>query len=124
MIVGAAPVAQNWLAIIALLVWPLVGLWLYKARPVGQATLLTILGGYLLLPVGASVKIAEGIPQLDKVSVPAITALIGWVLFTNRRVRFSNGFGVTEILCVMLLIGPLVTSSLERRYLVTRRKCL
>jgi hypothetical protein len=114
MIAGTAATAQNWLAIIALLVWPVVGLWLYKARPVGQATLLTILGGYLLLPVGASVKIAEGIPQLDKVSVPAITALIGWVLFTNRRVRFSNGFGVTEILCVMLLIGPLVTSLLNQ----------
>jgi hypothetical protein len=112
--INNAAVAQNWLATIALLVWPLVGLWLYKARPVGQATLLTILGGYLLLPVGASVKIAAGIPQLDKVSVPAITALIGWVLFTNRRVHFSNGFGFTEILCVMLLIGPLITSLLNQ----------
>jgi hypothetical protein len=109
-----AAVPQTWLATMALLAWPLVGLWLYKARPVGQATLLTILGGYLLLPVGASIKIAEGIPQLDKVSVPAITALAGWVLSTNGRVRFSNGFAFTEILGLMFLIGPIITSQLNQ----------
>ena len=61
-------VAQNWFATLALLAWPFVALWLYQTRPVNQATLWTILGGYLLLPVGASIKIAEGIPQLDKIS--------------------------------------------------------
>jgi hypothetical protein len=108
-----AAAAQNWIATIALLAWPLVGLWLYNTRPVGQATLLTILGGYLLLPVGASIKIAEGIPQLDKVSVPALTALVGWFVCANRRMRFSNGFGAAEVLCLMFLIGPLITSELN-----------
>ena len=61
-------VAQNWFATVALLAWPFVALWLYQTRPVNQATLWTILGAYLLLPVGASIKLAEGIPQLDKIS--------------------------------------------------------
>ena len=72
-----AAVAQNWFATLALLAWPFIALWLYHTRPVNQATLWTILGGYLLLPVGASVKLAEGIPQLDKISIPALAALAG-----------------------------------------------
>ena len=58
---GAA-VAQNWFATLALLAWPLVALWLYQTRPVSQATLWTILGGYLLLPVGASIKLGRRHP--------------------------------------------------------------
>ena len=52
--------AQTWVAVAALLIWPLVALWLYQTRPVNQATLWTILGGYLLLPVGAAIKLAAG----------------------------------------------------------------
>jgi len=108
-----AAVAQNWIATLALLVWPFIALWLYQTRPVNQATLWTILGGYLLLPVGASIKLAEGIPQLDKTSIPALAALIGCVFVAQRRPRFFYGFGLTEILLLMLLIGPFVTSELN-----------
>jgi hypothetical protein len=101
-------VAQNWFATLALLAWPVVALWLYKTRPINQATLWTILGAYLLLPVGASIKLAEGIPQLDKTSIPNLAAFAGCLL--TRRLRFWNGFGVAEVLLLMLLIGPFVTS--------------
>lgn len=106
-------VAQNWFATLALLAWPVVALWLYHTRPVNQATLWTILGGYLLLPVGAVIKLAEGIPQLDKVSVPALAALAGCFLLTGRRLKFSNGFGLAELLLLIFLISPLVTSLLN-----------
>jgi hypothetical protein len=107
----AAAAAQNWFATLALLAWPIVALWLYQTRSVNQATLWTILGAYLLLPVGASIKLAAGIPQLDKVSIPNLAALVGCLLI--RRLRFSNGFGVTEVLLLMLVIGPFVTSELN-----------
>lgn len=103
--------AQNWFATLALLAWPFIALWLYQTRPVNQATLWTILGAYLLLPVGASIKLAEGIPQLDKTSIPNLAALVGCLLI--RRLRFLNGFGVAEVLLLMLLIGPFVTSELN-----------
>lgn len=106
-----AAVAQNWFATFALLAWPLVALWLYQTRPVNQATLWTILGAYLLLPVGAGIKLAEGIPQLDKTSIPNLAALLGCLLI--KRLRFWNGFGVAEVLLLMLLIGPFVTSELN-----------
>ena len=108
-----AAVAQNWFATVALLLWPLVAFWLYSTRPVTQATLWTILGGYLLLPVGASIKLAEGIPQLDKISIPALAALAGCLLFSKRRLRFWYGFGLAEVLLLMFLVGPFITSELN-----------
>ena len=108
-----AALAQNWFATLALLAWPFIALWLYRTRPVSQATLWTILGGYLLLPVGASIKLAEGIPQLDKISVPALAALVGCFFFARRPLRFCNGFGLAEVLLLTYLISPLVTSALN-----------
>jgi len=108
-----AAVAQNWFATLALLAWPFVALWLYQMRPVNQATLWTILGGYLLLPVGASIKLAEGIPQLDKISVPALAALVGCFFFARRALRFWNGFGLAEVLVLIYVISPFVTSRLN-----------
>ena len=108
-----AAVAQNWFATLALLAWPFITLWLYQTRPVNQATLWTILGAYLLLPVGASIKLAEGIPQLDKISIPALAALAGCFLSARRRLRFWNGFGLTEVLLFFFFIGPFVTSVLN-----------
>src|SRR5262245_60825894 len=81
----------NWFASVALLCWPLVALWLYNSRPVGRAFIWTILGGYLLLPVGASIKI-EGIPAFDKVLIPNLAALAGCLLVAPRKVRLWNRF--------------------------------
>jgi hypothetical protein len=106
-------IQQNWFATVALLLWPLVGLWLYRTRPVGQATLWTILGAQLLLPVGAFIKLAPGIPQLDKTSIPSLAALIGCVLIAGRRIRFWAGFGLAELFLVMLMVGPFITSQLN-----------
>ena len=108
-----AQVAQNWFAMAALLAWPLVAAWLYRSRSVAEATLWTILAGYLSWPVGASVKLGSGIPPLDKVSIPALSALAGCFFGSHRQLRFWNGFGLAEILLLMLLVGPFVTSELN-----------
>src|SRR5437660_4614708 len=104
---------SNWIATIALLSWPLVAVWLYHARPVCQATVWTILGAQLLLPVGAIIKVAPGIPNLDKISIPNVAALICCMLFVRRPLRFWYGLGLTELMIVMSLIGPFVTSELN-----------
>jgi hypothetical protein len=104
---------QNWFATFALLSWPLLAAWLYHTRPVGEATLWTILGGQLLLPVGAFIKFAPGIPQFDKISIPNLAAFIGCVLVVRRRLRFSNGFGLPEALLLMALLSPFITSELN-----------
>ena len=108
-----AAVAQNWFATLALLAWPFVALWLYQTRPVNQATLWTILGAFLLLPVGASIKLAEGIPQLDKTSIPNLAALAGCFLI-KAPLRFWNGFGAAEVLLLMLLDRPFCDLGTQR----------
>jgi hypothetical protein len=108
-----AAVAQNWIATVALVVWPIVSLWLYRTRPLDQATLWTILGGYLLLPVGAAIKLAPGIPPLDKISIPATAALAGCFFYSRRPLRFLHGFSLSEVLLCMLLISPFLTSMLN-----------
>jgi hypothetical protein len=102
----------NLFAMAALLTWPIVAIVLYHTRPVGQATLWTILGAYLLLPVGASIKF-EMIPQFDKSSIPSIAALVGCLLVAGRLRWLGHGSGLVQLLVVALLIGPFVTSELN-----------
>src|SRR5262245_18153432 len=99
----------NSFAYIALLAWPFVALGLYATRPLGQATIWTILGGFLLVPVGTDIEF-EMIPAFDKVSIPNLAALLGCILLARRFPRIGYGFGLPEVLIAMLLIGPLVSS--------------
>jgi hypothetical protein len=101
----------NWFATLALLCWPLMALWLFRTRPLKQAVLWTILGGYLLLPVRAAIKI-EGIPQFDKVSIPNLAVLIG-CLMMGWRPRLFSQFGLLEVLLTMYLVGPFVSSMMN-----------
>jgi hypothetical protein len=103
----------NWLATLALLFWPVVALWLYNTQPINRATLWTILGAALLLPMGVFIKLAPGIPQFDKISIPNLAALMGCILYSRRPMRFWNGFGLAEVLLLMSLIGPFITSELN-----------
>jgi hypothetical protein len=104
--------AQNLTTTLALLIWPIVALMLYVTRPAAQATLWTILGAQLLLPVGAALKI-PGVPQFDKVTIGNIAALIGCLFFAKARLRFFSGFGIVEALILLFVIGPFVTSELN-----------
>ena len=102
----------NLFAFAALLMWPLVALCLFRLRPLNKAILWTLLGAYLLLPVGTSIKF-EGIPALDKNSLPNLAALAGCILVARRGPRVFHGFGLPEIFILMLVVGPFITSELN-----------
>src|SRR4051812_14932879 len=102
----------NWFASFALIVWPLVSIYLYKSQPVVKATLWTILGAQLLLPVGTFFKFAM-VPQLDKYSISSICVLVGCMLVTGRFVKLGQKFGAVEALIGAYLLSPLVTSLLN-----------
>lgn len=102
-------ITPNWFAYGALLTWPLVVVYLYSTRPVGEATIWTVLAGYLLLPVGTVIKF-EGIPPLDKNSIPNLAALIGCVVVARRMPRVFHRFGLAEIFIIALLVSPFITS--------------
>jgi hypothetical protein len=101
----------NLFAYFALLSWPLVAFCLFQLRPVGQALFWTILGAHLLLPVGTSIKF-DMIPAFDKTSIATLSALLG-CFFAGKKLRLFNGFGVAELLILMLLAGPFITSELN-----------
>jgi hypothetical protein len=99
----------NLIAYFALLIWPVVALCLYWRLPVGRATVWTILGGWLLLPVGAEIKFPM-VPAIDKVSIPNIAALAGCAAVAGRMPQFFPRFRLVEVLILTLLIGCFVTS--------------
>jgi hypothetical protein len=102
----------NWFAYFALLVWPVVALCLYSRLPLGLATLWTILGGYLLLPVGTVIKYPM-VPAFEKASIPNLSALLCCAFFAGRLPKIFRGFGIAEILIVAILTGPFITSMLN-----------
>jgi hypothetical protein len=101
----------NIVTIIALLSWPMVAFYLYRTRPIVQATLWTILGAYMVLPVEAQIKFST-IPTLDKSSIPNLAAL-ACAFIGRKSIRLWSGFGLTEILLIMLLISPFITGALN-----------
>src|SRR6516162_6924842 len=98
----------NLFATIALVLWPLVALALFHELPVNRALVWTILGGQLLLPI-AAIKFA-GIPAFDKVSLPSLAALAGCAMITGRMPRVLHRFGLTELLLLMYVLSPFITS--------------
>ena len=71
-----AALAQNWFAAIALLVWPLVALFLYSTRPVRRRRF----GPFweaIYYCLRRLCKIGGRVPQLDKTSIPALAAYQG-----------------------------------------------
>src|SRR5581483_10021596 len=105
-------VQPSWFAYLALLLWPIVTLFLYAKLPTGRATIWTVLGAFLLLPTGTIIKFG-GVPGLDKESIPNFAALIGCAFCTGRLPRFFRGLGLIEVLFCLLLVGPFITSMLN-----------
>lgn len=99
----------NYLAYAALLLWPIVALCLFATKPVSQALLWTILGGYLILPVGTELKL-PGVPAFDKNSIPALVALFGCWIFARSPSVPTKRIGSAEVLLAALLVGPFITS--------------
>jgi hypothetical protein len=107
----------NWFSTIALVSWPLVALALYVKRPLTQATMWTVLAAQMLLPVGEIIKF-QMIPQFDKDTIPSLCILVGCLVVARRGLKLFRGFGLTEVLIVMYLISPIITSELNGDALV------
>jgi hypothetical protein len=98
-----------WVANAAFLCWPLVAIVLFARLDLTRATIWTILGGFLLLPANAVIKFSM-IPQLDKSSVPSLCALVGCLAMRGNRFQLWTRFGAVELLILVYLAVPIVTS--------------
>ena len=100
----------NLVAYIALLGWPLVAFALYFLLPASRATLWTILGAQLLLPVGTAIKF-DMVPAFDKASIPNLAAMIGCLIISKTRVAArQTRMGLFEILVAIYVCSPFVTA--------------
>lgn len=99
----------NWFATVALLIWPLVAIWLYRTRPIAEAMVWTILGGYLLLPAGFAIKFPM-IPPIDKTTIPSASALIGCLLMRRRALTAWKQFGPIEAVILIYAGSPIITA--------------
>jgi len=98
----------NDFAYTALLIWPIVSLVLYQKFPLITATFWTIVGGYLLLPVGVEFDFPL-IPALDKNSIPAVLAFVGCKYKANKKITFLPPPGIERKLIIMLFLGSILT---------------
>ncbi len=102
----------NWFATFALLAWPLAAMLLYRTRPIGEATVWTILGGYLLLPANWGIKFPM-IPPIDKSTIPNASALIACLLIRRGGLTAWKRFGPFEMVILVYVVSPVVTALLN-----------
>lgn len=102
----------NWFATVVLFAWPLVALVLYRTLPIGEATVWTILGGYLLLPSNWGIKFPM-IPPIDKASIPCVSALIICLLMRRNALTAWKRVGLIEVLALIYVLSPIVTALLN-----------
>lgn len=102
----------NWFATAALLAWPLVAAYLYRTRPISEATVWTILGGYLLLPAAWGIKFPM-IPPIDKTSIPSFSALVACLLLRPGGLTRWKRLGAIELLALIFATSPIITALLN-----------
>ncbi len=80
--------------------------------PVANATLLSILGAYLLLPAAVEVDLPL-IPPLDKFSISNLAAYISCSFILGKRIKLLPNFGLVRVLLFIYIFSPFVTSFLN-----------
>lgn len=79
--------------LLAISVWPLIAIIFFRAMRLPVAIIVTVMGGYLLLPENTALDLPL-LPSLDKHTVPALTALVLAAIFAaqGRQETGLQGF--------------------------------
>lgn len=107
----------NIVAYLALSLWPLVAIWLYKRKEVIPATFWTIVGGHLFLPIGFEFDFPL-IPVFDKRTVPTIMAYIGCKYISKTPITLLPPAGLERKLMLLLFLGAIGTVMSNRDAIV------
>ncbi len=98
----------NSFAYASLILWPLISFAFYTRFPILTATFLTIVGGYMLLPVNTVIDFPL-VPPFNKESIVALTAFIGCKFIKKVNISPVPRHGLEKWLIIILLITPLIT---------------
>jgi len=102
----------NGFAYAVLAIWPLIAIRLYQTKTIQVATLWTIFGGLLFLPVKTEVDLPL-IPPLGKESIPVVSALLGCWFVKHQRIAFFANKGLLKVLVLLIFIVPFITAELN-----------
>lgn len=103
------PVTPNAFAYFALLVWPLVTLVLYARLTPAVATAACLLGARMLLPVRL-VFAPVGLPDIGRVEIATLSALLGLACFARPHLRLWRHGGFSNLLVAVMILSPFATS--------------
>jgi len=98
----------NSIAYLALIIWPIVALMLFKKKELLPATFWTIVGGYLLLPVGVEIDFPL-IPSINKETIPTIMAFLGCKYISKEDIKGLPPKGIERNLILIFFIGAIGT---------------
>lgn len=95
-------------AYFALFSWPIVCAVLFNRLAVERALIWSILGGYLLLPPLTEIDLPL-VPELDKYSIPSISAFFIVVFVLKQRISLLPGGLFTRFLVLAFVINAIPT---------------
>lgn len=98
----------NWFAYFALAIWPLISLYLYRVKKVEIATIITMLWGFLLLPVKTDIDLSL-IPPLGKETIPVLCCIVGTLFVSRKKIGVFNLRGAARVFFLGLLFIPFAT---------------
>lgn len=103
----------NIIAYLALFIWPVVAILLFRLLPLQKALVWTIIGGYLLLPTATYIKFPM-LPPIDKTMVASVPSLLLCLLMAPRQPPnpaslARTGRHVLLLLFLVVVISPVLT---------------
>ena len=98
----------NPLAYLMLLLWPLVAVQLFRRLPLERAIIWCFLGGYLILPPVAEFDLPL-VPDMDKHTIPALTAFFLCVFMMRKPVPIFTGSWSAQILALVFVLAAIPT---------------
>ena len=106
-------IMPNLFASVALLLWIPIGLSLFALLRPPVAAAVTLIGASLLLPCAYGFDF-PGLPTLDRELIASLAALAGCVVFAPQRLRGRHPGQGIELLAVLLVLGALATTLVNR----------
>jgi len=98
----------NSVALLALLTWPLVVFFLFRALTIERALIWSILGGYMLLPQLSEINL-PGIPAFTKETIPNLAAFAGCLFVLGRFPTLLPESRMGKLLLGVFVISPSIT---------------
>ena len=98
----------NTFSYIVLMAWPLLSIYIFMTRKAIDATFLVIVGGWLLLPEKVNIDI-QYFPSLNKISIPAITAILLTIFIKKKIPSLLPKDNVVKALVLVVILGPIFT---------------